>query len=341
VRPRPLRVSVESLLTGYSLQSAQAEAERLEREAADRRRRRTMERKRHMEEEARPRTPEAVSGRVHAEIQTEEYLEELADRPVEVEVGVQTDPYADRPPTPPYVPPKSGVDEWTQVEPGVLFDFDLEVQPLLEVLVGKSLEQGLMEVLEEEELAAIRAHQQEFETLRAAELTRVQRLEDEQRRLEEEKERRLTQERDRARRERLAREKIAAVAFARRYVQSVRASVLGRLVDEGHFYDPMAKEVEQEVLPGVLKGAVASVARAEDARKHVDAILHQALALAKERHEQEVARQQAEAEARRAAEEEARKRAEEEATRKKAEEEARKAAEAAAGGDADGADEDA
>jgi hypothetical protein len=40
-----------------------------------------------------------------------------------------------------------------------LFDFDLEVEPLLEVLLGKVLEQGLMEVLQEEELTAMRRHQ--------------------------------------------------------------------------------------------------------------------------------------------------------------------------------------
>ena len=39
----------------------------------------------------------------------------------------------------------------------------IQVEPLLEVLVGKCLEQGLMEVMEEEELAAMRAHQQHYE----------------------------------------------------------------------------------------------------------------------------------------------------------------------------------
>ena len=38
-----------------------------------------------------------------------------------------------------------------------------QVEPLLEVLVGKCLEQGLMEVMEEEELAAMRTHQQHYE----------------------------------------------------------------------------------------------------------------------------------------------------------------------------------
>lgn len=40
-----------------------------------------------------------------------------------------------------------------------LFDFDLEVKPILEVLVGKTMEQSLLEVMEEEELANLRAQQ--------------------------------------------------------------------------------------------------------------------------------------------------------------------------------------
>jgi hypothetical protein len=47
-----------------------------------------------------------------------------------------------------------------------LFDFDTEVEPLLEVLVGKVLEQALCEVLEEEELEAMRQHQTHFEAIR-------------------------------------------------------------------------------------------------------------------------------------------------------------------------------
>lgn len=42
----------------------------------------------------------------------------------------------------------------------------MQVEPLLEVLVGKCLEQGLMEVMEEEELAGMQAHQQHYEQVR-------------------------------------------------------------------------------------------------------------------------------------------------------------------------------
>lgn len=68
-----------------------------------------------------------------------------------------------------------------------LFDFDLEVKPLLEVLIGKTVEQALLEVMEEEELASLRAQQRAFEELRNAELAEAQRLEEQERRHREEK----------------------------------------------------------------------------------------------------------------------------------------------------------
>lgn len=68
-----------------------------------------------------------------------------------------------------------------------LFDFDLEVKPMLEVLVGKTIEQSLLEVTEEEELADLKASQRAYEELRNVELAEVQRLEEQERRHREEK----------------------------------------------------------------------------------------------------------------------------------------------------------
>lgn len=68
-----------------------------------------------------------------------------------------------------------------------LFDFDREVEPILEVLVGKVMEQSLAEVMEEEELATLKAQQRAFEELRNYELAEVQRLQEQERRRKEEK----------------------------------------------------------------------------------------------------------------------------------------------------------
>lgn len=61
------------------------------------------------------------------------------------------------------------------------------MQPILEVLVGKTVEQALIEVLEEEELAALREQQRKYIEIRAAELAETQRLEEQERRLRAEK----------------------------------------------------------------------------------------------------------------------------------------------------------
>ena len=61
------------------------------------------------------------------------------------------------------------------------------MKPILEVLVGKTVEQALLEVMEEEELANLRAQQRAFEELRNAEHVEQQRLEEQERRHREEK----------------------------------------------------------------------------------------------------------------------------------------------------------
>lgn len=55
------------------------------------------------------------------------------------------------------------------------------------MLVGKTIEQALIEVLEEEEIAALREQQRKFLELRAVERAEARRLEEQERRLREEK----------------------------------------------------------------------------------------------------------------------------------------------------------
>lgn len=50
--------------------------------------------------------------------QTDVYLEELTDVVPETDNTTQTDAFLERPPTPKFVPAKSGVDAETQVEDG-------------------------------------------------------------------------------------------------------------------------------------------------------------------------------------------------------------------------------
>ena len=262
--------------------SAQVENDRIQSENARRAQRRAAGSRTDGQIDAlKPRTPEPVEGRKHMDIQTDNYLEELTDRRPEVDEETQTDAYMDRPPLPLFVPTKTGDDKATQVEDD-LFDFDLEVEPILEVLVGKTLEQSMQEVLEEEELAAIRARQEKFEQTRNAELAEVQRLEAEARRRFDEKERRLDQEKKRVESERDVEEKVAARAFAKEYLTDLHENVFGNLVDEGHFYDPLVKEVEDVFMPWLTDTAVASLDKVALSRKLAAKVLEAAVNLGRD-----------------------------------------------------------
>lgn len=234
--------------------------------------RRTQAKKR-AEERSRVRTPDAVAGRQNTEVQTELYLEELTDRVEESHVDTQTDAFLDRPPSPAFIPVKSGIDAWTQILNGELFDFDREVRPLLEVLVGKTLEQALMEVMEEEELARLRQHQTEFDELRNAELVETQRREEAARRAREEKDRRVRQAREAAAKEKETADKVAARAFAKNYIASIVPGVFDSLSRAGYFYDQQEREIEMDFLPWLLSTVEDRLVKQQRARALLDALI--------------------------------------------------------------------
>jgi len=220
-----------------------------------------------------PDTPEATEGRKHIDVQTEQYLEELTDRPVEVDVDTQTDAFMDQLPAPIFIPMKTGVDVETQIYEGDLFDFDTEVEPILEVLVGKTLEQSMMEVMEEEELQNMRAHQEHFEQIRNAELAETQRLEEAEKRRSQEKERRVHQEKERVAREAQVTEKVAARTFTKGFLSELQTSVVSNLQDAGFFYDPLEKEVTDEFMPWLLDSMTEKLDMVQIARAIADDLL--------------------------------------------------------------------
>ncbi|KAL3691315.1 hypothetical protein R1sor_004966 [Riccia sorocarpa] len=152
--------------------------------------------------------PTPIKGRKHCDVQTDQYLEELPDDVPDFNAITQTDDFLDRPSTPLFIPWKSGPDKETQIYENDLFNFDMEIEPLLEVLVGRSIEQAVMEVMEDHQLAHIRMHQDRFEQLRIAEMVAVEKLEAAHARALEEAARRREQERKRLEEEKRLKERV-------------------------------------------------------------------------------------------------------------------------------------
>ncbi|XP_053316856.1 LOW QUALITY PROTEIN: radial spoke head protein 3 homolog [Spea bombifrons] len=221
------------------------------------------------------RSPEPVEGLKHIDVQTDLYLEELSDRIEEKDIECQTDAFLDRPPTPLFIPSKTGADVATQILEGELFDFDLEVKPVLEVLVGKTIEQALLEVMEEDELATLRLQQRAFRELCDSELAEAQRLEEQERRHREEKERRKKQQREMLLKGKETAEKVAARAFAQQYLDDLIPFVFSSLRDNGYFYDPVERDVESEFMPWLMEEVDKNLQKKNLGRRILDSVIRE------------------------------------------------------------------
>lgn len=76
------------------------------------------------------------------EVNLQFFLTDSNNQPPKINVvDTQTDDFHPKPESPKFVPKKTGIDAWTQVEDDELFDFDREVKPIVEVIMTKTLEE--------------------------------------------------------------------------------------------------------------------------------------------------------------------------------------------------------
>ncbi|XP_039294011.1 radial spoke head protein 3 homolog B [Nilaparvata lugens] len=222
-------------------------------------------------------TPPAVEGRIHEDVQTEVYLEELFDNPTTNNVSIQTSIFHDRPDSPPFIPAKVGTDVATQIMPGELFDFDVEVRPILEVLVGATLEQAIIEVLEEDQLASIRANQRRLREIKAAEEAEYERLEEEETRKRQEKDRRITEHMRACELQKEVEERVAAAVLTTGYIADLLPSVLEGLNLSGYLRDNIKEDVENNFLSWIMQEVTLEMRKVVDNRDILSDIVREVL----------------------------------------------------------------
>ena len=276
-------------------------------------------------------------------VQTDDYLEELADDVYEAEGATQTDaaylPAVDSSVAagsllslPLFVPKAAGVDAGTAIEALELFEYDVAVLPLLAVLVGKCCEQAEAEVREEEEMARLEAQRAAYERARQLMLAEVSRLEVEEQRRVSEKARRFEAERERLVREQHVQEKRRAMELADQARRQLAEAERQR--QQREYKDPVREQVVHSFVPWLLNQAQQRAGEEEAGRQAVEALLRGGVErvreaiLEKERRDEEQRRERERA----AEEERLRREAEEaeEAERLRLAEEKRLAAEKAA-----------
>jgi hypothetical protein len=164
----------------------------------------------------------------------------------------QTDEFLPEPPPQEYLPQKTGIDAFTQVEDGELFIFDVEVEPLLDVLVNKTLEQSLMEVEEEHEIASMQSFKKEWYAKQTLQMGDWQdQVKEEQRRWEE-KEKVVRERREQRRREREVLLKLQALKATELYTPGLVPNAVNDLIGVC-FPDSKELAIEQLFLPSLFQ----------------------------------------------------------------------------------------
>ena len=142
--------------------------------------------------------------------------------PITFEEIIQTDPLPE-PPQPLLIwPKKTGIDVECQIEDGDLFNFDEEVQPLVHIIVSKTLEESRREVLEEEELKHIKEQQEKYKKLNEANNNRVKSIEERERKRFEEHNRKKENKQNRIKMTKIFQQKLQSRMKAKQYISKLK-----------------------------------------------------------------------------------------------------------------------
>lgn len=169
------------------------------------------------------------------------------------------------------MPAKTGCDAATEILDGELFDFDTEVQPIIEVLVSRTLEQALVEVLHEEEIAEMKQQQQKILALREAELAELRRLEQEEQKRQTERDRRFLQDKIAADLDREMQERITAAKLLQGRLDEIVPEVLAA-VDRIETEKDRA-EFERQITPWLAKEVAHEIGQWIDANALLEGMM--------------------------------------------------------------------
>ncbi|KAK8894374.1 hypothetical protein M9Y10_022809 [Tritrichomonas musculus] len=188
-------------------------------------------------------------GYSEALVQTDDFDGNVIIIKHEESVGVQTDPYTEKPIIHRKPAPLRAVGVKTNVPGTELFDFEVQVKPFVTTLVQKALTQAAMEYQEEEELKYMQIYLNAFKHTAQKEAEAIKRLEEAELKKYQEKEaivaKRLAVENGQLE----MRAKVLARGFAEWFVWDIHNDVIDHLQKKGYFYDEVQADIEKNYLP--------------------------------------------------------------------------------------------
>ena len=206
--------------------------------------------------------------------------EELSDQGNIVDDrDVEADYFIDRAPDAIFIPNEEGTTKATQIFDGDkdLFDYEREVEPILQVLVGKSIEHARIEVIEELESRLLSKAKARFMQTKDAELMETQRLEEARGRKNDEVDRRSLQARTTKQNIIGIERKSIARTFAKGFMQTFKRDTLKTMVDIGILRKPVNLSVGDTYVPQLYGQIRSDMQTFKDTQKQIDEMLNDSM----------------------------------------------------------------
>ena len=198
-------------------------------------------------------------------VESEEYVVKKRD------IDTQVDQFNPAPPLVTFIPRKTGIDQYTQVENvSDIFVFDLEVAPMLDVIVRKTMEQALVEVEHEEELKRLQEEVSNFEKQMSHEAKWMHEQEEHIKHNQESIRNQLESVLASKRSEHDVKTRVAGLQMMRQIFPGMFDSITESNIAEGNWYVPEKMNVETNVNPDLKKDARRNIAALGNASEVID-----------------------------------------------------------------------
>lgn len=186
---------------------------------------------------------------------------------------LEADYHIDRAELAVFIPIPKGLDKATNLndrQDADLYDFDLEVEPILQVLVGKSLELARIEVIEDFEIKELKKHNAIFKKIRDSELLYTQQEEAKNNRFEQELDMRNVQEIALKEKTLTAQKKQISRIVGKDFIKDLKRYTLRSLVDNGLLRDLRSTDIEYVLIPTLIQSITFVKAQDKENRETVD-----------------------------------------------------------------------
>ena len=180
---------------------------------------------------------------------TEKVTTTIMPKPISFDEIIQTDPLPEKPVPKLIWPEKTGVDVETQINDGDLFNFTLEVKPLVSIIVSKTLEDSRREVLEEEELKIIKEQQEKYKNVNDEEKNRILNIENQELEKYEEIKKKKNNKIERLKMTKMFQRKLYSRIKAKQYINRIVSETHNYLNERGIYKSEDAKDFYTELLP--------------------------------------------------------------------------------------------